>query len=69
MDEAEEYLDNNEFELALDALEDIIGDKEDERLEKARSIMEALEEEEGETEEAVQALWQAVEFDCIDEEE
>jgi hypothetical protein len=68
MGEAEEYLDNNEFELALDALEDMVGDKEDKRLEQVRGLLEAMEEEEGETEEAVQALWQAVEFE-LDEEE
>jgi len=67
MDEAEEYLDNNEFELALDALEDMVGEK-DERLEKVRGLLEAMEEEEGETEAAVEALWQTVEFE-LDEEE
>ena len=62
LSEAQHYLDNEEFELALDALEDLVGEG-NERLKKAKSLLDSLEEEEGEVEADVAALWHCVEVD------
>lgn len=62
LNEIKRYLDNEELELALDALEDLAGE-EDPRLKKAQSLLDSLEEEEGEVAADVAALWQCVEID------